>query len=201
MPYYRDNFWIAPLEWQVMFTDSTQFIEKVVSIGGDTTHLDDLFALLEMRYMYAKTRYIEEEAFILGLQRELYLYWPIYLKQKEVMDQVFALTLEDVMRVSHNLTNIVNTNDGSAVDADTLAIEDLSTTQTNSLSRQGKLAALLTQYESARMDYIRGLYSKTDQLFQKILADTPTYLYEQEDVPTVDWTVEEVLEWLASIGY
>ncbi len=102
------------------------------------------------------------------------------------MDQVLASTLEDAMRVGHNLTNIVNTNDGSAVDADTLAIEDLSTTQTNSLSRQGKLAALLTQYEAARMDYLRGLYSKTDQLFQKILADTPVVLYEQEDVPTVD---------------
>ncbi len=73
MPYYRNNYWAEALEWQDMFTDATQFEEKVTSIGGDTTHLDDLFALLEMRYMYAKTRYIEEEAFILGLQRELYI--------------------------------------------------------------------------------------------------------------------------------
>jgi len=152
-----------------------------VSVGGDTTHLTELYELMELKYMYAKTRYVLEDAFIRGIKRELMIVWPIYIKQKELITSMMDLEIEEIRKVSSNLSNTVNTNDSPVVDADKIAISDLSTSQTSNLSKQGMLAALMSKYEAIRMDYVRMVYAKCDDLFQKILSRNMYVVYDQEE--------------------
>lgn len=180
MSYYNDNIWVEALYWQDMFDSAEQFVEKVGAVGTDSGNLETLYDILKLKYMFAKTRYIEEEPFILGLKRELQIVWPVYLKQKELIEDMFNLELEEVMKVGSNLNNTVNTNDSPVVDADKIAISDLSTSQTSQLTRQGKLMALMSKYDAIRMDYVRMIYNASDSLFQKILIDNKFITYKQE---------------------
>jgi len=97
------------------------------------------------------------------------------------MASMMELEIADIMVVGKSLTNRVDTNDSPVVDADSVPISDLSTSQSSSQSKQGVLASILAKYESIRMDYVRMVYAKADQLFKKILSKSDIYVYDQLD--------------------
>lgn len=181
MPLYQENIWVAPLEWNDVFPDSDTFELEVVSVGGDTDHLEELYEILSNKYVTAKTRYLEKEPFIYGIRRELQIEWPAYLMQKSLIDQVKAIEIAEVMKTGSTLSNTVQTNDTPVTDADTVPISDLSTLQTNVNSLGNKLNAIMNKYSALETNYLNKIYDKADKLFRQILSeDVPPITYEQE---------------------
>ena len=86
------------LTWSEVFSDGDEFAWKVQSVGGDSSRLDELYTILANKYAASTTRYMMEEAFVLALRRELDLAWSIYLKQKDIMDEVYNLSTSELMK-------------------------------------------------------------------------------------------------------
>lgn len=169
MPVYRNmSRYITTLKWSDCFEDATDFETKVVSIGTDSENLDVLYEILYNKYHHASTRYMEVESFVLGLRRELQIKWPLYLKQKSILDQLMALTVDDIILQSNTLRNLVNNVNESGTSRNKVAIENLSTEQENLYVTSNKLEALRSQYNASARDYLAQIYQSTDVLFKAI---------------------------------
>lgn len=68
---YCSAYCTLPLYFNEVFANATDFVNKVESVGTDTTSLADLYYLLANKYAWSRTRYMDEVAFILALKREL----------------------------------------------------------------------------------------------------------------------------------
>lgn len=174
---YCSGYCHYPLYFNEVFADASEFVTKVESVGGDTSNLTDLYYLLANKYAWARTRYMDEIAFILAIKRELQISWPAYLKRKDLMDDIYLLQLTDLRvqmeNISKNLQNTVNANNSPIVNADTVAISNKSNSQTSSNGDMqvltGKVEALIKQYELVNADYLEEIYRKVDPLFRVIL--------------------------------
>lgn len=174
---YCSAYCTLPLYFNEVFYDATDFVDKVESVGTDTTNLADLYYLLANKYAWSRTRYMDALPFILALKRELQISWPAYLKRKDLMDDIYQLQLTDLRiqmeNISSNLQNTVNANNSPVVNADTVAISNKSNSQTSVNNDvqilSGKIEAIIKQYELVNIDYLQEIYRKVDPLFRVIL--------------------------------
>ena len=154
---YKHRPGYGALTFSEVFQDEYEFEAKVLSIGSDDENLHELYRILAQKYAWATTRYMMEEAFILSIRRELEITWPVYLKQKAIMDQLYTLNIEEIQRQmtrtvagsreneatgtsvaesedsDTSLNNVVNANNAPVVNADTVAIKNKSNTQTSNV--------------------------------------------------------------------
>ena len=181
MFYDKKNYYDT-LTFGDIFTSSTEFIEKVVSIGGitDETQLADIYERLAFKYLFAHTRYAHEDQFILGLRRELHTSFPFYLERVDVVTKMIALTDSEIELRNTQLRNLVDTHDEPIADADTVAIDNLTTQQENINIKVGKLMALKDKYNAMNRDYMVDIYKKCDPLFRQIHAKQEFVVYEEE---------------------
>jgi len=180
--FYDKDFYFDTLTFGDIFSSSTEFIEKVVSIGGvtDTNDLADIYERLAEKYLFAHTRYATEDPFILGIKRELHTAFAFYLERVDIVDKMIALTDDQIEFRNNQLRNLVDTHDEPIANADTVAFDDLSTQQENINIKVGKLMALKEKYNAMNRDYMVEIYKKCDPLFRQILARKNIYLYEED---------------------
>ncbi len=183
MAYYDVKPYYDTLTWGDIFTSSTEFISKVVSIGGitDPTQLADIYERLAEKYLFAHTRYASEDPFILAIKRELHNAFPFYVERANITAKMIALTDAEIELRNNQLRNLVDTHDEPIANADTVAFDDLSTQQENININLGKLAALKDKYNAMNRDYLMDIYKKCDPLFRQIHARTDISLYESEE--------------------
>lgn len=182
MPFYdEDCFYYNTLKWDDIFTSATQFIAKVVSIGGisESASLTELYEILSMKYVDSHTRYTNEFAFIMALKRELYTEFPYYLQRKSLASDMMALEIAEVQRGTRQLRNLVDLHDEPIVDANTVPIDDLSTQQESIEVTNNKLEAIKAKYNSMNRNFLQGIYNQCDDLFRVILASDERTLYEE----------------------
>ena len=182
MPFRDDNHpFSGSLKWDDVFDSATEFISKVVSVGGitDTDDLTELYEILANKYYTAHTRYTDPFAFIFAIKRELYVEFPYYLEKKDLANEIINLTDAEIELQRVQLRNLVDTHDDPVTDAPTVAIEDLSTQQENIRQTLGKLSAKRAKYNSLKADYLQNIYKKCDGLFRQILAEDIITLYEE----------------------
>lgn len=180
--FYDKKFYYDTLTFGDIFSSSTEFISKVVSIGGitDTNDLTEIYERLAEKYLFAHTRYATEDPFILAIKRELHVTLPYYLERKSVTDKMIALTDDQIEIRNNQLRNLVDTHDEPIANADTVPFDDLSTQQENINIKIGKLMALKEKYNAMNRDYLVDIYRKCDPLFKQILAREDIYLFEEE---------------------
>lgn len=180
--FYDKKFYYDTLTFGDIFSSSSEFIEKVVSIGGitDTNDLADIYERLAEKYLFAHTRYSTEDPFILAIKRELHTTFPFYLERVAIVSKLIALTDEQIELRNNQLRNLVDTHDEPIANADTVAFDDLSTQQENININIGKLMSLKEKYNAMNRDYMIDIYRKCDPLFRQILAREDIYLYEEE---------------------
>lgn len=181
--FYDEKPYYDTLTFGEIFASSTEFIEKVVSIGGitDTNDLADIYERLAEKYLFAHTRYASEDPFILAIKRELHTAFPYYLERVSIVNKMIALTDAQIELRNNQLRNLVDTHDDPIANADTVAISDLSTQQENINVNLGKLLALKDKYNAMNRDYMMDIYKKCNPLFRQILAREDIYLYESEE--------------------
>jgi hypothetical protein len=166
-----------PLYFSEVFADAAEFVEKVQEVGGDSENLEELYYILANKYSWARTRYMDEVPLIISIKRELAITWPVYLKRKEIITEIYALQIEDlqlqIKNNSKNLSNTVSANNSPVVNADTVPISNKSNLQVSNIGSNdtliGKLDALLRQYDAIKNDYLQEIYDKMDPLFRTIL--------------------------------
>lgn len=182
MAYYDTNYYADTLKWDDIFTSASDFIEKMVSVGGitDETNLTELYEILSNKYLFSYTRYMTESGLIFGLKRELYTEFPFYIEKKKLADEMINLEIAEIQRGQRQLQNQVDTHDEPIVNADTVPINDLSTTQTNIEITNNKLEAIKQKYNVMNRNYLQGIYKRCDELFRVVLAKDNIYLYEKE---------------------
>ena len=180
--FYDKRFYFDTLTFGDIFSSSTEFIEKVVSIGGitDTSDLADIYERLAEKYLFAHTRYASEDPFILGIKRELHTSFAFYLERVEIANKMIALTDDQIEFRNNQLRNLVDTHDEQIANADTVAFDDISTQQENINIKVGKLMALKEKYNAMNRDYMVDIYKKCDPLFRQIHARKDIYIYEEE---------------------
>jgi hypothetical protein len=180
--FYDKRFYFDTLTFGDIFSSSTEFIEKVVSIGGitDTSDLADIYERLAEKYLFAHTRYASEDPFILGIKRELHTSFAFYLERVEIANKMIALTDDQIEFRNNQLRNLVDTHDEPIANADTVAFDDISTQQENINIKVGKLMALKEKYNAMNRDYMVDIYKKCDPLFRQIHARKDIYIYEEE---------------------
>ena len=180
--FYDKKLYYDTLTFGEIFSSSTEFISKVVSIGGNSTEADlaDIYERLAEKYLFAHTRYATEDPFILAIKRELHTAFPFYLERVSVVNKLISLTDDEIEFRTNQLRNLVDTHDEPIANADTVAFDDLSTQQENINVRIGKLVALKEKYNTMNRDYMVDIYKKCDPLFKQILAREDFYVYEEE---------------------
>ena len=182
MPFYDEPYYTESLRFDDIFASATEFETKVVSIGGitDSVKLQGLYEILALKYVNAETRYNYEFGFIQALKRELHVEFPYYLEKKDIVDDLIALTDTEIQLAQIQLRNLVDQHDEPVANADTTAIDDLSTQQENFRTTIGKLQAKRDKYNVMNRDYLMGIYKRCDELFRVILSkEIPTPLYEE----------------------
>lgn len=179
--FYDDKKYMDTLKWDDVFTSETEFISKVVSVGGITltASLTELYEILSLKYHSSKTRYTDEFSFIMALKRELYVEFPYYLEKKTIVSDLIALTVAEIQVASKQLRNLVDLHDEPVVNADTVPIDDLSTQQENIQVKNNELEALRQKYSIMNRNFIQGVYKLCDPLFRVILAEDTKILYDQ----------------------
>ena len=180
MPFYDDKEYFDTLKWDDVFVSSTQFISKVVSVGGitDTTKLTELYEILSLKYTGSKSRYTSEFPFIQGIKRELFTEFPFYLKRKELASEMMEMEITEIQLGTRQLRNVVDQHDEPIADADSVAIDDLSTQQESIRITNNKLDAVKQKYNTLYRNYLQGIYKQCDGLFQQILAEDTQILFE-----------------------
>ena len=183
MAYYDSKPYFDTLTFGDIFSSSTEFISKVVSIGGitDATKLGNIYERLAEKYLFAHTRYASEDPFILAIKRELHTQLPFYLERVDIVNKMIALTDQEIELRTNQLRNLVDTHDEPIADADTVAFDDLSTQQENININIGKLLALKEKYNAMNRDYMVDIYKKCDPLFRQIHAKSEIVLFESEE--------------------
>lgn len=183
MFYDEDKCYYDTLAFDDVFTSASQFASDVVAVGGitDTASLEELYEILALKYVGAKTRYTDKFSFIMAVKRELYTEFPYYLQRKSLASEMMALEIAEVQRGTRQLRNLVDQHDEPVVNANTEAIDDLSTQQESIEITNNKLDALKAKYNSMNRNYLQGIYNQCDQLFRVILAQDDRPLYEQEN--------------------
>lgn len=71
MSFYNQQPNISSLSWSFVFPSAEIFDFKMTTMGSTFEDHEELYLLLAKRYIAARTRYIEEEPFILAIMREL----------------------------------------------------------------------------------------------------------------------------------
>lgn len=181
--FYTQKYYYDTLTFGDIFASSDEFIEKVVSIGGisDQTQLEDIYERLAEKYLFGHTRYATEDPFILAIRRELYTTFPFYVERVAITNKLIALTDDEIELRNNQLRNLIDTHDDPIANADTVAIDDLSTQQENINIKIGKLAALKEKYNAMNRDYLMDIYKKMDPLFRQILAKQEFTVFESEE--------------------
>jgi len=181
--FYEQKLYYDTLTFGDIFTSSSEFITKVVSIGGitDVTQLEDIYERLAQKYLFGHTRYATEDPFVLSLKRELHNAFPFYVERVDIVNKMIALTDEEIELRNNQLRNLVDTHDEPIADADTVAFDDLSTQQENININIGKLLALKDKYNTMNRDYMVDIYKKCDPLFRQIHAKQNFNVYESEE--------------------
>lgn len=179
MPLYDDKFYFETLKFDDVFKSDDEFFEKVVSINNINSEADikELYNILTMKYVGASTRYTDEFSFIMALKRELYVSYPLYLKQKELLNDMMTLEISEIMKASNQLRNLVEHPTDPTPNASSQPIDDLSTMQENIVVTQNKLDAIKQKYSSLSRNYLNGIFKSCDQLFTVILGDTIHWVY------------------------
>jgi hypothetical protein len=183
MAYYELDPYYDTLTFGDVFSSSTEFISKVVSIGGISTQasLEDIYERMAEKYLFSHTRYATEDPFILAIKRELRVAFPYYLERVSITDKMIALTDAEIELRNNQLRNLVDTHDDPIANADTVAFDDLSTQQENININIGKLIALKEKYNAMNRDYLTDIYRKCDPLFRQILAKETITVFESEE--------------------
>lgn len=179
---YKDRVYFDTLRWDDIFTSSDQFFADVVSIGSVTREADmkELYEILALKYVGAHTRYTDAFSFIMALKRELYVMYPLFLMQRDLVNDMMQLEIEKIMKSSQQLRNLVNNPTDPVANADTVPINNLTTEQENVLVTQNELEAIRQKYSSISKNYLAQIYKAVDQLFTVVLAEENYYLYPQE---------------------
>ena len=179
---YKDRIFFETLKWDDIFVSSDDFFAKVVSIGSVVTEADmkELYELLALKYVGAHTRYTDEFSFIMALKRELYIFYPLFIQQRTLLNDMMALDIADIMKSSQQLRNLVNNPTDPVANADTVPINNLTTEQENILVTQNELEAIRQKYSSISKNYLSQIYKAVDQLFTVVLAEENIFLYPQE---------------------
>ena len=183
MAYYDVKPYYDTLTFGDIFSTSTEFISKVVSIGGitDVTKLADIYERLAQKYLFAHTRYATEDPFILAIKRELHNAFPFYVERASIVAKLIALTDSEIELRNNQLRNLIDTHDDPIANADTVAIDDLSTQQENINIKVGKLVALKDKYNIMNRDYLVDIYKKCDPLFRQIHTKQEVTIFESEE--------------------
>jgi len=181
--FYDDKPYYETLKFDDVFTSETEFITKVVSVGGITltASLTELYEILSLKYVTNFTRYTNEFAFIMAIKRELYAEFPFYLQKKELADELMAIDIAEVQLGQRQLRNLVSTHDEPIANADSVPIDDLSTEQENMRVTNNKLQAIKEKYNSMNRNFLQNIYKRCDHLFRVILAEDVTIIYESEE--------------------
>jgi len=181
--FYDDKPYYETLKFDDVFTSETDFITKVVSVGGitDTANLTELYEILALKYVNNYTRYTHEFAFIMAVKRELYTEFPFYLTKKALVDEMLAIEISEIQLGQRQLRNLVSTHDEPVANADSVPIDDLSTEQENMRVTNNKLDAIKSKYNVMNRNYLQGIYKRCDFLFRVILASDDIILYAQGD--------------------
>ena len=183
MAYYESKPYYDTLTFGDIFTSSTEFIAKVIDIGGitDATKLAEIYERLAFKYLFAHARYATEDPFILAIRRELHTAFPFYSERVDIVAKMIALTDSEIELRNNQLRNLVETHDEPIANADTVAIDDLTTQQENININIGKLIALKDKYNAMNRDYMIDIYKKCDPLFRQIHAKQEFTVYESEE--------------------
>ena len=181
MPFYDDKPYQQTLKWDDVFKSSTDFLTKVIQVGGITNpiHLTELYEILSLKYVSSFTRYTDPFSFVMAIKRELFTAFPFYLKRKELAQQMMDMEIEEVQLGMRQLRNLVDTHDEPIVNASSVPIDDLTTQQEYIRVTNNKLDAIKQKYQVMSKNYLQGIYAETDGLFRVILAEDVTTLYEQ----------------------
>ena len=179
---YKDRVYFETLRWDDIFISDADFFTKVVSIGSVVAEADmkELYDILCLKYVGAHTRYTDEFSFIMGLKRELYVSYPMFLEQRTLLNDMMALDIAEVMKASSTLRNLVNNPTDPVANADSVPINNLTTEQENMTTTQNKLDAIRQKYSSIAKNYLSQVYKAVDQLFTVVLAEEDYYVFPQE---------------------
>jgi len=183
MPFYNYDPYYNTLKWDDIFKSATDFITKMVSVGGitDTADLTELYEILSLKYVTSTTRYTDEFAFQQAIKRELYTEFAFYLEKKSLSAEMLAIDIAEIQRGQRQLQNIVDTHDEPIANADTVPFNDLSTQQQNIEITNNKLEAIKQKYNVMNRNYLQGIYKRCDELFAVILSRDTRPLYPQGD--------------------
>lgn len=181
MPFYDEKIYDDTLKWDDVFKSKEEFVTKVMTVGGISTptKLHELYEILSLKYVSSFTRYTNPFSFIQALKRELYTEFPFYLKKKELADEMMEMEIEEIQLGTRQLRNVVDTHDEPISNASSEPINDLSTQQEYIRVQNNKLDAVKQKYGVMNRNYLQGIYSRCDELFQVILADDIIPVYEQ----------------------
>lgn len=181
MAYYDSKFYFDTLTFLDIFPDEESFIEQVVSVGGNTEDLPELYEILLNKYAYAKTRYTQPMPFILAIRRELQVEFPSYLVQKELLEAMRDIEIEEVRRGTKSIRNIINNPNNPTDNPSEEVIPDLSSMQESLFMSTNKLDAIKTKYNALFRNYLIGIYRAVDNLFVTILSDDTTWVYGEDE--------------------
>jgi len=179
--FYDNKPYYNTLKWDDIFVSATEFIAKMVSVGGitDTADLTELYEILSLKYVTSYTRYTNEFGFTQAIKRELYTEFPFYLEKKSLAAEMIAVEIAEVQRGQRQLQNRIETHDEPIVNASTVPIDDLSTEQMNIEITNNKLDAIKSKYNVMNRNYLNGIYKRCDELFRVVLSDDTQILYPQ----------------------
>lgn len=179
--FYDDRFFFDSLRWDDIFTSEEEFADKMIEIGGitDRNELYNLYEILSLKYVSSTTRYTSEFPFIMAIKRQLYTVFPYYITRRDLVEQMKLMEIDDIMNEMNQLRNLVDTHDEPISNADTVPINDLSTTQESIKITGNKLDAVLQKYAIMNRDYIAEIYKACNGLFKQILSDDSHWLYPQ----------------------
>lgn len=183
MPLYQERWGYKPLSWSFVFSGPDEFEQKLTEFGSRFTEHGRLYELLVRKYIAADTRYSTEEPFILAIIRELEWAWPMYQTQSELMERLKEIEIARIMESQSSLTNVVQSHDDPVVDADKIAIPDLSNQQQVTRITGNELVAIMTKYEAIQRNFVDQLYRRLDPLFAKFISSGThiRFYYDEEE--------------------
>jgi len=176
---YQNKNYVAGLLFMDIFPDVETFEDKVPTVGG-LSNTDELFEVLNNRYMFSETRYATEGGFINTMKYKLQVIWPAYNTQKDLFERIQALELQEIEETGMSIINQLNNPNIPTVNPSTTPIPNISSTQQTSLQKINKLEALRLKYDNAMRDYLTQVYDAMDTLFVQILSDERKWVYPEE---------------------
>lgn len=187
MPVYHEYTKLSLVKWE----DIEGFVDeygKDLIFGNlsETTitnaDIDLAYELLCERYAYSTFRYTDPIPAMLGMRRISRFALPRLIQQQKLYKEIYEADVANLRKQRQTIINTVEKPNDPVANADSVAINDLSSKQETTTLLSTQLEEVMNKWRMAERNFIEDFTNEYKSLFTVVVTDSDDItLYNQEE--------------------